>query len=136
VLKEFGRLDYAFNNAGVEGIVGTPTHEATLDNYRHVFDINVAGVLLSMKHQIPALLKTGGGAIVNNASIAGVIGFAGVGVYVASKHAVLGLTKCAALECAKQGVRVNAVSPAAVETDMYDRFTGASGDPAQTAAMR
>lgn len=123
-----GRLDAAFNNAGVEGLVGVPTTEQTLENYREVFDINVLGVLFSMKHQIRAMLsprsgKTGG-AIVNNASIAGSIGFPGVSVYVASKHAVIGLTRTAALEFADKGIRVNTVSPAAIQTDMLDRFTG------------
>src|SRR5947209_13421130 len=102
-LRKFGRLDFAFNNAGVEGALGRPTHESTVENYRHGFDINVLGVLLSMKYEVPALLKTGGGAIVNNASIGGVVAMPGVGVYIASKHAVIGLTKTAALEYAKQG---------------------------------
>jgi NAD(P)-dependent dehydrogenase (short-subunit alcohol dehydrogenase family) len=79
------------------------------------------------KHEIPAILRSGGGAIVNNASIAGSLGMAGIGLYVASKHAVIGLSKVAALEFSKTGVRVNTVSPAAIETDMYARFTGALG---------
>lgn len=133
-LKSFGRLDYAFNNAGVEGQLG-PTVEHTEANYRHVFDINVLGVMLSMKHQIPAMMKTGGGAIVNNASIAGRIGMAGVGVYVASKHAVLGLTKCAAMEVAKSGIRVNAVSPGAIETAMFQRFAGTDDSKAYMTSL-
>jgi NAD(P)-dependent dehydrogenase (short-subunit alcohol dehydrogenase family) len=123
-LRVFGRLDYAFNNAGIEGTVGAQTHEQTAENYRRVFDVNVLGVLLSMKYQVPAMLRTGGGAIVNTSSVAGVIAMAGMGVYVASKHAVLGLTKTAALEYAKQGVRVNAVSPGGIETEMFERFVG------------
>lgn len=129
-VKAFGGLHIAFNNAGLE-IVG-PTVEAKAEDYRKVFDINVLGVLLSMKHEIPAITSTigasggggggGGGAIINNESIAGRIGMPGVGIYVASKHAVLGLTKCAALETAKQGIRINAVSPAAIGTDMFERF--------------
>ncbi len=137
-----GRLDFAFNNAGVEGVVGSPLVEQTEENYRQVFDINVRGVLLSMQHEIRAMLspRSGkpGGSIVNNASIAGTIGFPGVSVYVASKHAVIGLTKTAALEYSKQGVRINTVSPAAIQTDMLDRFTGALGGPdmrTQFAAM-
>lgn len=130
-VTRFGRLDYAFNNAGVEGALATPTTEQTETNYRHVFDINVLGVLMSMKYQIPAMLKTvggsGGGAIVNNASVAGSRGMEGFGVYVASKHAVLGLTKSAALEYSRQGVRINAVSPAVIETEMADRFLDALG---------
>ncbi len=120
----YGRLDVAFNNAGIEGEVGKQTHEQSLANYRAVMDTNVLGVLLAMKHEIGAMLKNGGGAIVNNASVGGLIGFPGVSVYVASKHAVLGLTKTAALEYAKQGIRVNAVAPGGVETPMLHRFTG------------
>jgi NAD(P)-dependent dehydrogenase (short-subunit alcohol dehydrogenase family) len=123
----YGRLDAAFNNAGIEGEVGKPTHEQSLANYRSVIDINVLGVLLSMKYEIAAMLKNGGGAIVNNASVGGLIGFPGASVYVASKHAVLGLTKTAALEYAKQGIRVNAVNPGGIETPMLHRFTGAPG---------
>jgi len=126
-LDRYGRLDYAFNNAGFEGAVNTPIAEQTEDNYRRVFDINVLGVLLCMKHEIPAILRSGGGAIVNNASVAGRIGMAGVSVYVASKHAVIGLTRCAAMEVSKSGVRVNAVSPAVIDTDMYDRFADSLG---------
>jgi NAD(P)-dependent dehydrogenase (short-subunit alcohol dehydrogenase family) len=121
-VRKFGRLDVAFNNAGVEWT--GPTTDATEADYRRVFDINVWGVLAAMKYEIPAMLKTGGGAVINTSSIAGHIGMAGAGVYVASKHAVEGLTKTAALEFAKQGVRVTAVAPAAIVTDMIDRFAG------------
>jgi NAD(P)-dependent dehydrogenase (short-subunit alcohol dehydrogenase family) len=124
-LDTFGRLDVAFNNAGIEGTVA-PLTEATAEQYQHVFDINVKGVFLSMKHEIPALLKSGGGSIVNTSSIAGSIGMPGAGLYIATKHAVNGLTKTAALEVARQGIRVNTVSPAAIETDMLDRFVGAA----------
>jgi NAD(P)-dependent dehydrogenase (short-subunit alcohol dehydrogenase family) len=119
----FGRLDFAFNNAGVEGPVGVNIDQQTEENYRQIFDINVLGVLLSMKHEIPVILKNGG-AIVNTSSVAGQIGFPGVGLYVASKHAVNGLTRTAALEFAKQGVRVNAVAFGAIQTPMMDRFVG------------
>lgn len=122
-VERFGGLDGAFNNAGIEGDLG-PIVEAGLDNYRKIFDINVWGVLNSMKHEIPAMIGSGGGSIVNTSSIAGQIGFPGAGVYVGSKHAVNGLTRTAALEVAQQGVRINAVSPAAVQTDMIDRFAG------------
>ena len=125
-LKTYGRLDYAFNNAGVEGVAGLTSIQQTEENYRHTFDINVLGVLLSMKHEIPAMLANGGGAIVNTSSVGGHIGLPGMGVYIASKHAVEGLTKTAALEFSKQGVRVNAVAPAAIQTDMVDRFIGES----------
>lgn len=122
----FGRIDAAFNNAGLELL--QPIIEATAESFNKVFAPNVLGVLLSLKHQIPAMLKTGGGAIVNNSSVAGQIGMAGAAIYVASKHAVNGLTKVAALEYAKQGVRVNSVSPGAIATDMFDRFTGGNQD--------
>ena len=126
-LSTYGRLDAAFNNAGIEGEVGKQTHEQSVANYRAVMDTNVLGVLLAMKHEIAAMLKNGGGSIVNNASVGGLVGFPGVSVYVASKHAVLGLTKTAALEYAKQGIRVNAVSPGGTETPMLHRFTGGPG---------
>jgi len=125
-IATYGRLDYAYNNAGIEGEVGLTSEKQTEDNYRRTFDINVLGVLLSMKHEIPAMLRNGGGAIVNTSSVAGHIGMPGMSVYVASKHAVEGLTKAAALEFSRQGVRVNAVAPAAIQTDMMDRFVGES----------
>jgi NAD(P)-dependent dehydrogenase (short-subunit alcohol dehydrogenase family) len=121
-VDHFGRLDIAFNNAGIEGIA--PLTEATVAQYDQIFNINVKGVFLSLKYEIPAMLKTGGGSIVNTSSIAGTIGMPGAGIYIASKHAVNGLTKTAALEVAKQGIRVNTVSPAAIQTDMLDRFLG------------
>lgn len=117
-----GKLNLAFNNAGIE-LAGVEIAASTVDQYKRVFDVNVLGVLLSMKYEIPALLDSGGGAIVNNASVAGRIGMPGVGVYIASKHAVLGLTRTAAMEMARKGIRVNSVSPAAIETDMFHRFT-------------
>jgi NAD(P)-dependent dehydrogenase (short-subunit alcohol dehydrogenase family) len=119
----FGRLDFAFNNAGIEGALNLPTDQQTEENYRHVFDINVLGTLFSMKREIPAILKNGG-AIVNTSSVVGQVGMAGYGVYTASKHAVNGFTRSAALEFAKQGVRVNAVAFGAIETPMVDRFVG------------
>lgn len=136
-LSAYGRLDAAFNNAGIEGETGKQTHEQSVENYRAVMDINVLGVLLAMKHEVSAMLKNGGGAIVNNSSVGGLIGFPGVGVYVASKHAVIGLTKTAALEYATEGIRVNAVSPGGIETPMFDRFTGGIGTDAhhQVTAM-
>ena len=132
-LKTYGRLDYAINNAGVDGTMG-PIVEQSGENYDFVMDINGKGTLFSMKHEIPALLKGGGGAIVNMSSVAGSIGFAGMSVYIASKHAVNGLTKtAAALELAKLNIRVNAVGPAAIQTEMYQRVF-ATEDAKQFAA--
>jgi NAD(P)-dependent dehydrogenase (short-subunit alcohol dehydrogenase family) len=117
-LEQFGRLDFAFNNAGVEQ-APTPFLEQQVEIYDQVMAINVKGVWLSMRHEIPAMLESGGGAIVNTSSIAGVVAFPGIEISAASKHAVIGLTKSAAVEFAKQGIRVNAVLPAAIEIDMY-----------------
>jgi NAD(P)-dependent dehydrogenase (short-subunit alcohol dehydrogenase family) len=122
----YGRLDVAFNNAGVE-VMGAIT-DATEADYRKAFDTNVWGVITSMKYEIPVMLKSGGGVIINTSSIGGQIGLAGAGIYVATKHAVEGLTKCAALEVSKLGIRVNAVAPAAIETDMFARFTGGQAE--------
>jgi NAD(P)-dependent dehydrogenase (short-subunit alcohol dehydrogenase family) len=121
--EAFGGLHYAFNNAGVEQVPG-PLSEQTVADYRRIMDVNVMGVWLCMREEVPAVKRSGGGCIVNTASVGGLIGMAGVPLYVAAKHAVLGLTKCVALEYAKEGVRVNAVCPGAVHTDLYDRFTG------------
>ncbi len=126
----YGRIDVAFNNAGVEH--SGSVVEATEADYRYVFDINVWGVLNSMKHEIPVMLKQGGGVIINTSSAVGYVAMAGASIYVASKHAVEGLTKAAALEYAKQGIRVNAVAPAAIETDMMNRFTGGGSEEALT----
>jgi len=123
-VKTYGRLDFAFNNAGIESTPGLTSDRQTEENYRQTFDINVLGVLLSMKHELPVILQNGGGAIVNTSSVLGRVGVAGMGVYVASKHAVEGLTRTAALEFARQGVRVNAVAPGAIQTAMVNRFVG------------
>jgi NAD(P)-dependent dehydrogenase (short-subunit alcohol dehydrogenase family) len=122
-VERFGRLDAAVNNAGTEGQPG-PVTEQTAETYAATFDTNVLGVLLSMKHELRAMLRQGGGSIINVSSTYGRAGGAGAAVYVASKHAVEGLTKAAALEVAGSGVRVNVVAPGPIDTGMLARFTG------------
>jgi len=126
-VERFGRLDIAVNNAGTEGKFG-PLSDETADNYTATFETNVLGTLLSLKHELRVMAKQGAGSIVNLSSIAGHVGMAGAAVYVASKHAIEGLTKSAALEGAAAGVRVNAVAPGPVATAMLDRATGGSED--------
>jgi NAD(P)-dependent dehydrogenase (short-subunit alcohol dehydrogenase family) len=121
-IGHFGRLDIAVNNAGTEGLRGLVT-EQTAESYAATFDTNVLGVLLSMKHELRVMLAQGSGSIVNVSSAYGSVGAAGASVYVASKHAVEGLTKSAALEVAGSGVRVNVVAPGTTDTDMLTRFT-------------
>jgi len=122
--KRYGRLDYAFNNAGVVEDPAPFTNK-TLSSFDKIMAVNVKGVWLSMKHEIPQMLKNGGGgAIVNNSSVFGVIGNPQLPIYVASKHAILGLTKAAALEYAKAGIRINAVAPGAIETEMMEQAIG------------
>ena len=119
-VKTYGRLDYAFNNAGIEETM-TPLVEQTSNVFDQIMNVNAKGVWLSMKYEIPQMIRTGGGAIVNTSSMAGLMGFPQTPIYVASKHAVLGLTKSAALEYAKSGIRINAVAPGGVETDLSKR---------------
>jgi NAD(P)-dependent dehydrogenase (short-subunit alcohol dehydrogenase family) len=121
-VKRFGRLDIAVNNAGTEGLRGLVT-EQTAESYAATFDTNVLGVLLSMKHELRVMVAQGSGSIVNVSSAYGSVGAAGASVYVASKHAVEGLTKSAALEVAGTGVRVNVVAPGTTDTGMLTRFT-------------
>src|SRR5580704_17355426 len=121
-VKRFGRLDIAVNNAGTEGLRGLVT-EQTAESYADTFDTNVLGVLLSMKHELRAMLPQGSGSIVNVSSAYGSVGAAGASVYVASKHAIEGLTKSAALEVAGSGVRVNVVAPGTTDTGMLTSFT-------------
>src|SRR5437667_12218116 len=122
-VKRFGRLDIAVNNAGTEGTPG-PVTEQTAETYNATFETNVLGTLLSMKHELRVMLAQGHGSIVNVSSTYGRTGAAGASVYAASKHAVEGLTKSAALEVAGRGVRVNAVAPGPIDTGMLNRFTG------------
>jgi NAD(P)-dependent dehydrogenase (short-subunit alcohol dehydrogenase family) len=116
----YGRLDYAFNNAGTEGLP-LPGIEQTEESWNQVIDINLKSVWLSMKYQIPYMQKQGGGVIINNASIAGLVGFANLSVYCASKHGVIGLSKAMALEHAAQNIRINVVCPGTIDTDMLKR---------------
>jgi NAD(P)-dependent dehydrogenase (short-subunit alcohol dehydrogenase family) len=121
-VARFGRLDIAVNNAGTEGKTG-PVTDQTAESYAATFDTNVLGTLLSMKHELRVMLPQGSGSIVNVSSAYGSVGAAGASVYAASKHAVEGMTKSAALEVAGTGVRVNVVAPGTTDTGMLTRFT-------------
>jgi NAD(P)-dependent dehydrogenase (short-subunit alcohol dehydrogenase family) len=134
VIEKFGRLDYAANNAGIEGAQGNIVDQ-TEENWDRVIDINLKGVWLCMKYELPHMLKQKYGSIVNVSSVAGLAGFAGITPYTASKHGIIGLTRTVALEYAKDGIRVNAVCPGVIKTPMIDRFThgNAEAEKAMTA---
>lgn len=149
VFDRFGGLDVAHNNAGIEGEAG-PVTDQSVENWDRVIDVNLRGVFLCLKHEIPAMRERGGGAIVNTSSVAGLVGAANLTPYYASKHGVVGLTRSVAVEAAPDGIRVNAVCPGVIATPMVERFTGGDeavlaetvepqaikrpGDPAEVAA--
>jgi NAD(P)-dependent dehydrogenase (short-subunit alcohol dehydrogenase family) len=122
-VSAYGRLDCAFNNAGLMGSPAARVSEGTEENWDRVIDINLKGAWLCMKYEIRAMRKQGGGAIVNAASAAGMSGAFASAPYIASKHGIVGLTKAAALECAQQGIRVNAVCPGYIRTPMLEKLT-------------
>ncbi|WP_309744663.1 glucose 1-dehydrogenase [Chamaesiphon sp. OTE_20_metabat_361] len=122
----YGRLDLAFNNAGIVS-PAKPLHEHSLEHFDNLIAINVRGLFLCMKYEIQQMLTQGAGVIINNSSTNGLVGFAGISLYVASKHAVMGLTRAAALDYAKQGIRINAVNPGSTATEGMDRFVNEMG---------
>ena len=131
-VEYYGRLDCAFNNAGIDPPT-KPLHEQSVEDFDKLMAINVRGLFLCMKYEIQQMLTQGVGVVVNNSSMGGLIAFPGMSPYIASKHAVMGLTRSAALDYAKQGIRINAVNPGIIATDMMDRL--ADGNPEQMASI-
>ena len=129
-VEQYGRLDCAFNNAGIDP-PQKPLHEQSVEDFDKLMTINVRGVFLCMKYEIQQMLAQGSGVIVNNSSMGGLIAFPGVAPYIASKHAVMGLTRSAALDYAQQNIRINAVNPGLIATEMMNRLT--KGNPDQMA---
>ncbi|PJZ59112.1 glucose 1-dehydrogenase [Leptospira barantonii] len=127
-VEKFGRLDFGINNAGIMGL-NHPLHEYPENVWDNVVNVNLKGAWLSMKYQIPEIIKVGGGAVVNVSSISGINGVVGINPYAAAKHGVVGLTKSAALEYAKKNVRVNAICPGAVKTEILDELFHLAKDP-------
>ncbi|PSB28938.1 SDR family oxidoreductase [Chlorogloea sp. CCALA 695] len=125
-IATYGKLDCAFNNAGIQGSIN-PLHEQSVEEFNKLMAINVRGLFLSMKYEIQQMLTQGSGVIVNNSSVGGLFGILGLSPYTASKHAVMGLTRAAALDYAKQGIRINAVNPGSIATEGMDRFVDGMG---------
>ena len=132
-VERFGRIHAAVNNAGTEGRYG-PVQDMTVEDFERIIGVNLRGIWLGLKYQIPHMLAQGSGAIVNTSSTAGVAAIPNIGLYTASKHAVIGLTKASALEVARSGIRINAVAPGPVETGLLHRMVDGHVDPAQIAA--
>lgn len=132
-VKEFGKIDIFFNNAGIEGKVAGLV-EQTLEDFKQVLDVNVTGVFLGLKHVIPVMKENGSGSIINTSSVAGLGGQPNLSPYIASKHAVVGLTKAAAVEYAGDNIRVNSIHPAPVDTRMMDSIEGMMGSDDSSSA--
>ena len=133
-VASYGRVDFAFNNAGIEGSL-KPLHEQSSEDFDFLMATNLRGTFLCMKYEIQQMLTQGAGVIINNSSVLGLVGFAGASSYTASKHAAVGLTRAAALDYAKQGIRINTVNPGFVYTEMIERAFELGFTPEQFASM-